>query len=338
MRITRTDVAKMAGVSKTTVSNVVNNKKNVSEDVRSKIMSIINELNYKPNLIARSLITNNTNQLAFVIGDVLDPHFSAYIAAFENTAMKNGYFVNICIGNHNPRQLFDSFISRMIEGVLLMVSPTNFDLDLIDGLVKDGVKVVATFSYDQNTSPKGYSILETDYDDAMKKIIKYLISFGHKDIALLSIFDEHFIYDTRLAAFKKYMTTYLNDSDPSIILGRNPYPAHIDTGKQMTNDLFSTGKKFTSIICGNDLLAIGCIEQLKVLGLRVPEDVSVVGTGDIMFSQYTTPPLTTMSMDIKKFGETAFDMLHNSIIAGQTSRKIVKLSIEERGSVAKAKI
>src|SRR5690625_1529141 len=101
MRVTRNDVAKRAGVSTATVSYVINNKGNVSEKTRTKVLEAVRELNYKPDMVARSMVTKETKQLSIILNDIANPFYSEVVLGFENMAMEKGYFVNVCTGYKN---------------------------------------------------------------------------------------------------------------------------------------------------------------------------------------------------------------------------------------------
>ena len=340
LRVTRKDVSLAAGVSTATVSNVLNNKGNVSDDVRRRVLEIIGQLDYKPNMIARSLITNKTYQVAIVLDDITDPHHSAIVDAFQREAAAAGYFVNVNIRDRNLRALFDSLISRGIEGTFLMVSPDKYPeeqdtMQNIEYLSTSGVKVVNGFSSPDSLGK--FSSIQLDFGDAVKQAIQYLASLGHREIGLLSIFPADYPYDERHRVFIKVMREMMGCDNPSVIYGERPFPGHFDTGEQYTMRLLKQNPNMTAIIGTNDMTAIGCVSYLVNNGYRIPEDISVIAIGDVNITKYFRPALSAMAINHTEYGREAFRMLLRSIESSSTHISQLKLNLVERQTVGYCK-
>ncbi len=340
MRATRTDVARLARVSTTTVSNCLNNKSNVSERTRQRVLRAIAELDYKPNLVARSLITNRSNHVVTLLDDISDPHHGAILEAFQRRAVETGYFMSIYIRTRNLSLIFDDIIARKIDGVFLMISPEKFEGDEdtvteIRKLAEAGVKVVAGF--DCQCGYNEFSMVVSDFGEAVAKSVDYLASLGHTQIGLLNIFDEDYVFDNRCLSFKKQMKKRFGNERPAVILGRPPYLAHIDTGEAYTERLLRQNPETTAIICTNDLLAIGCVNYLTGHGYRVPDDVSVIAIGDVPLLKYFKPSITAMGIDHAGYGEAAFNVLLEAIETGNTHFSSYKLTLHPRQSTARAR-
>lgn len=339
-RVTRKDVSRIAGVSTATVSNVLNGKSNVSEAVRKRVLQVIEELDYKPNLVARSLITNKTFQVAILLDDITDPHHSAIVDSFQREAAKAGYFVSVNIRDENLDKLFDSMISRGIEGVFLMISPNKYvsDVDTMESIMKlasSGVKVVAGFSGFQNLGK--FSVVQLDFGDAMEQAVLHLKSFGHREIGLLNIFPGDYPYDSRYQAFCDAMQRHLGVENPTIVHGQAPFPGHINTGELYTIRMLKQNPNITAIIGANDLLSIGCVSYLINNGYHVPLDISVITTGDVSLFRYFKPALTAFTINHREYGKSAFDMLLNSIENNSTHISSLKLKLTERQTVSNVK-
>jgi HTH-type transcriptional repressor cytR len=341
MRVTRKDVARAAGVSTATVSNVINNKSNVSENVRNRVLEVIEQMDYRPNLIARSLITNRSYQVAVVLDDITDPHIAANLAAFQREANAAGYSVNIVVREPNIKKQFDDLISRNIEGVFLMISPGKFsqipaeqDIASIDILYQSGVKILTGFEGFEN--PNKYSQILADFGGAVADSVAYLASKGHREIALLNIFPEDYPQDNRYRCFREAMNVHLHNDNPVVVFGKPPYPGHIDTGEQYTRIALGRCPSITAFIGVNDSLSLGCAFYLVNNGYRVPEDISIISIGDDGISRYFRPALTTMSLDHEAYGRAAFQMLLSAIESDTVHIATHKLHLVERQTVETA--
>lgn len=332
--ITRKDVAEVAGVSPTTVSFVLNNSRKISEKTRKKVFDAVEKLNYKPDMIARSMVTNETKQLGMVLDDIMNPFYGEIVAGFENAAIEQGYFVNICTGLKNLDGYFDNFISRRLDGLFIVSLPYKFHMEKVYELVDNGVKVVTSGSVEADI--KKVSIIDSNYEEAMGKAIDYLFRLGHRDIAYLSGLSRNLKYDSRAAKYLDSIKEYgLDYGDDLFINGEAPYETSIESGYKLAKKLVQSQRKFSAVICLNDLMAVGAIRALKEAGLRIPHDVSVMGFDNIVYSSYTEPPITTISFDKYSFGARAFDLLYTNIKKGNTGFLKTEFELIARESTVK---
>jgi DNA-binding LacI/PurR family transcriptional regulator len=332
MRVTRDDVAKKAGVSTATVSYVINNKDNISEKTRKKVLDAVQELNYKPDMIARSMVTKETKQLSIILNDIANPFYSEMVLGFENIAMEKGYFVNVCTGYKNLTKYLDSFIERRIDGVFMAAIPYKFDVNKMYELTKVGIKVV--MFGDSKADIKRISSIENDHIQGMDMAIKHLKNLGHKRIAYVSGFGLEHGFDKRLEGYLKAREKYNLCQESGLIVTntKEPYDTTIDTGVRLTRKLMNSGQKFTAIVCTNDLMAFGAIHALEQDNLRVPEDVSVVGIDDISMAKIWNPSLTTLQVPKIDTGRKAFEFLYSNIKTGDTGYHVNDLELIVRNS------
>ena len=181
MKATRTDVAKLAGVSTATVSNVLNDPDKVKDETIERVTAAIRQLNYRPNMIARSLSTRRTMQIGIVLEDIRNPYYGEIVEHFEDAAREKGYFVNICTGIKNLDHYFDNFITRGLDGAFVAALPYKFDMDRLYNLVEHDIRV--TISGNTNAELRRVSMIENDYITAMREAMRYLADLGHKNIA-----------------------------------------------------------------------------------------------------------------------------------------------------------
>lgn len=314
MRVTRAEVAKLAGVSGPTVSYVFNKTRHVSEELEKRVREAAKQLNYHPDLIARSMVTKETKTISILTDDISNPLMIDIVKGIQESAISKGYFVNICGGDKNLEAYIDNFISRRVDGVFISVTPEKMAEEYVDKLLSYDISVVEiTTRYDKDAR---ICKIETDFEEGMSKIIHYLKKLNHRKIVYLSAFDEQYPNDKRLEFFKSLYQKNFELEEPVVIKGIYPYESTIQIGYELAAKLISSKKKFTAVICTNDLMAIGAIKALSDSNLRVPEDVSVVGIDNIVISNYVSPSLTTLDTQSRKFGERILEIMYDNMKKG----------------------
>ena len=336
MKVTRADVAKLAGVSTATVSYVLNGSRPMSEKTTKLVLDAVEQLNYKPDMIARSMTKNETKQLSLMINDITNPFFSEIVVGFETAAIEKGYFVNVCTGYKNINNYFDNYIARRIDGVFVVAVPYKFDMSKLYDLVDSGIKVVVSGNTEADL--KKVSSIESDHIDGMYKAVEYLYNLGHRQIAYLSGLCKKHRFDRKLEGYLTALERCgLNYGEELLFEGEAPYSTGVDDGYALAKKLMASGKKFTAIICLNDLMAMGAIAALEDGGLRVPQDVSVMGFDDILFAKAWRPSITTMAVSKFDFGYNAFELLHTNITQGNTGYFVNQLTLKERESTTRVR-
>lgn len=314
-RYTRSDVARLAGVSTATVSNVFNQKGNLSELTRQRVLAVAKELQYQPNMIARSMVTNETYQLNILLNDFANPYYTDIVKGFENEAWAHGYFVNISSGNRDLASYCDSIINRRVDGVFVtMISHTDDDKQIIK-LLDAGIKVV--ISGDNNFDLKQVNSIDINYYRGMEQAMHFLYKLGHREIIYLNGLSRTSSPDQRKLSFLK-IAEELNLPDYQSLIINNKFLKSTEettqtSGKLMTEELIRSGRKFSTIIATNDLMAIGAIRALTKAGIKVPEDVSVVGFDNIYITEIWNPKITTISVDQMLLGKKAFQLLYTNM-------------------------
>lgn len=336
MKVTREDVAKLAGVSTATVSYVLNSSRNMSDKTRKLVMDAVEQLNYKPDMIARSMTKNETMQLSLMINDITNPFFSEIVVGFETAAIEKGYFVNVCTGYKDINNYFDNYIARRIDGVFVVAVPYKFDLNRLYNLTENGIKVVVSGNTEADL--KRVSSIENDYVTGMQTAVTYLHQLGHERIAYLSGLSRKHKFDRKVEGYLTAMEQQgLPCGDELLIEGKAPYSTSVEDGYAMAKELVASGKEFTAVICTNDLMAMGAVSAFEDAGLRVPQDVSVMGFDDILFAKAWRPAITTMAVSKNEFGRKAFELLYTNIKKGNTGYYLSQLELKTRASTGKRK-
>lgn len=333
MKATRKDVAKLAGVSTATVSYVLNKNRSVSEETAAKVRRAVDELNYKPDIIARSMTTNESMQLSIVLESLSNPFFGEIVHGFENAAVNRGYFVSLCTGFSRLDDYFDNMILRKVDGAFIAAMPSKFDMEKINKLVNNGIHVVVSGNTEANM--RLVSSIENDHIRAMDDAMSYLYHLGHRNIAYISGLGREIKGDRRIEGYLGMVEKLgLPCGDQLLVEGKKPFSTDVDDGYALMSRLIESGRKFTAVICLNDLMAMGASNALQKCGYHIPDDVSLMGFDGISYSKYWNPPLTTMALRQYEFGAKAFDLLYSNIKNGTTSYYLNRLDLVIRESTA----
>lgn len=312
MRITRKDIAKRAGVSEQTVSYVLNDSRKFSAEVVERVKTAMRELNYKPDMIAKSMATKRTHTVAMIVRDVANPIFPAVIHGFQERAARAGYSVYISdiAGGVDVDSQITDLIARRVDGVYLSLLGESGMNEIVERFAENSIKVVLGNRYP--TVKRNVPCVLTDFITGMRNIVQYLHGLGHSDIVYLSGLNIHSKNDDRYDAFVRAYTNIIGKA-PYIVENEPPFGTDVEDGVRLTEKLLQSGKAFSAVVTTNDLMAYGVIEGLKAHGKSVPDDVSVVGIDDILYSKYVSPALTTLGYDYHELGRKVFDVLEAAV-------------------------
>lgn len=298
------DVAEKAGVSVTTVSHVLNRTRFVSPETRKRVQKAIRELRFYKDAHARRLASGRSDFFGLIVSDITNPFFPELIRGFESAAIQRRFDTLLSDTNYDPRRS-EACVRTMIEnkarGVAIMTS------ELAPHLIKDlTANHVAVVSLDLGHVGPYSANIRVDYGRGIEQAIKHLRNLGHRDIAFISGPQTLRSARVRREAFFNALLSYGPSTDNSVEGNHK-----IDGGFAAVRTLLERGKIPTAILCSNDLTAFGAMGALREAGLRVPEDVSIIGFDDIFFASITVPPLTTVGLPRHKMGGMAFEALRN---------------------------
>jgi LacI family repressor for deo operon, udp, cdd, tsx, nupC, and nupG len=299
-KVTIADVAKTAGVATSTVSRALSKPGRVSEAMRQKIVSVANEMGYYPNPQARSLKSGRTQNVALLIPDITNPFFFGLFRATQAQARARGYlqFVVNTEESAGVETAYLAELGKSVDGVVLAASRLS-DEELT--VVAQNMPIV-TINRDIPNVP---SVI-IDTPGAMAQAVDHLVSLGHSSIAYLSGPESSWSSRKRWKALQqaaRSRNVKLHD------LG--PFAPTVPAGAAAADSAITTG--VTACIFFNDLLAIGALRRFAERGLRVPQDISVIGCDDIFGADFCSPPLTTFAAPIEQAGRLATDMLMSVI-------------------------
>ncbi|MBC2456547.1 LacI family transcriptional regulator [Clostridium beijerinckii] len=331
------EIAKIAGVSPTTVSKVINNYPDVSDKTRVKIQRILKEENFLPNAQAQFLSTKKTWTLGIVYFENLGvglnhPFFSGVIEAFKNQADKQGY--SLLFGSKNDRLKNDTFLEyfkyRCVDGIAIICTDP-YDKETLE-LIESNFPIVVIDMINKDTSTVTSDNLEGCY-----LAIKHLYDLGHRRIAHITGANklDNWPSIIRRKGYEKAMKKFnLEILDGYIADGVN---FDVSGGYSAMKGLLKLKEIPTAVFASADKIAIGAIDALKEEGLSVPDDISIIGYDDIELARYITPKLTTIRQDRKEIGKTAVDLLVKQINekAKLKINKIIPVQLIERDSCKK---
>ena len=302
MTSTIKDVARLAGVSISTVSRVINNSKPVSAEIRQKVMKVIEEINYKPNEIARSLVTKKSSLIGIIVTDIGNSYVAEMVRGIEEIAKMYNYDIILC-STYSDKETECKNIQllkrKQVEGIILISDIIN---DRIDELIKeyDNPFVYLNRLYHQTK----YSTVSIDNYNAAYEMTKYLISLGHMNIAYLTAKEKQLqelttIETEKLEGYKKAVREELYEEIIHFSQGKN-----INNGYNAANEIIACDN-ITAIFTSCDDLAIGAINYLYDNNINVPHQISVAGYGDIVKASILRPKLTTIDEPFYDIGAVA---------------------------------
>ena len=294
------DVGAKAGVSFQTVSKVLKGKGNVSEATRERVLSAATELGYVPNSLARGLATQRTLSIGFLTSGLAAFVFGPMLLGAEREARKHGYFMSFSFVDGtaaNARHALQQLIERRADGVIS--AATNAGSDAAYGeLLRTGVKSVATHPIPGG----GVPVVGEDGVHTGELGVEHLTGLGHRTIAILAGEWDGSTISGRLEGNQRALHNAGGSLRTDLI---EVGDWTIEGGYAATQRLLARGIPFTGVVSHNDHMAMGAIRALQDAGLRVPEDVSVVGCDDVDFAAFTNPPLTTVRISFESTGIVA---------------------------------
>ncbi|HVT91292.1 MAG TPA: LacI family DNA-binding transcriptional regulator [Bryobacteraceae bacterium] len=296
-------VARLAGVSTATVSRVLNNSGTVTPRTRARVLKAAAELNYYPNLHARSLAGGKSRTLGVIVSNIENPFFLDIYQAVETGAEARGYEVVVANTDYRPDQLtarIRLMIGRRVSGLAVIVS--EMDPALIEDLSSSGIPVVF---YDVGAPRRNITNVKVNYRRGIEKMVEYLHGMGHRKLGFLG-------HHAMLAPLNERMRAVLDAVESRAGQMEVQTSAGADTlegGRQAARALLATGYRPTAIVCVNDFMAIGALRELREQGIRVPRDISVTGFDNINLSEFCFPALTTIHIPRERIGQTICDCL-----------------------------
>jgi LacI family transcriptional regulator len=296
------DVARISGLSKKTVSRVLNNSPQVAEQTRQKVAAVIRQLNFAPDPQARSLASKRS----FLLGLVYDNPNALYISDIQRGILRacqgTGYELIMHPGEFGNRQLIDEiegFVSRARIGGLILLSPISQRNLLAQRLKKDGIPYVRISPGKIDSQAR---IVVSNDRRGAELMTEYLVSIGHRTIGFITGPASNLSAREKLDGFRNIMKTHRLPIRKSLVVeGENTFESGVLAGKR----LLDRKSRPSAVFASNDAMALGVLKSATILGIRVPEDLSVAGFDDSALATVTWPDLTTVRQPVEQMGEMA---------------------------------
>lgn len=302
MGVTIRDVAREAKVSVASVSRALNGNVNVTEDTRNRILRAAQRLRYVPHSAARSLITRRTQTIGALLPDLFGEFFSELIRGIDLAARARGLHLLVSSSHGNAEEAAAALraMQGRVDGMLIM-SP-HVDAAFLQRNLPDGLAAVLLNSAVRN--PR-YTTLNIDNVNGAQAMTEHLIGLGYRDIAFVSGPDGNFDAAERLRGFRKTIAAAQQRVHAQVLAGDFTEESGVAAGRTLA----AAKRRPRAVFAANDMMAIGCLLALIEAGVRVPEDVAVVGFDDIPIARFVAPGLSTVRVRIAELGRTALDQL-----------------------------
>lgn len=336
MTATIKDVAKLAEVSISTVSRVINDSKPVSPEARRRVLKAIDDLEYKPNEVARSLVTKKSNLIGVIVDDIGNSYVANIVRGIEEVGRMYNYDILLC-SSYGDRQTETKFIqvliTKQVEGIILLSEIVNHDV--IDNINEFKIPFVYLNRY--------YDIVDIptvsmDYTQASKQMMDYLIKLGHKKILYITqAMDNDLTIEKR--KIKGYLDSINEIDEKQYIYEVNGHrlPSGYEIGEEVIK--LVEKNKITVIFCCQDEIAIGLMNYFEDNNIKVPDDISIAGYGDITLASTYRPKLTTIREPYYDIGAVAIRRILKTISGERVEEKTINLPIQlvERESTKEIK-
>lgn len=298
------DIAKLAGVSSATVSNVINNSKAVRPETAARVRKVIEETRFVPNASATTLKYGRSRTYGLIIPDITNPFFPEFIRGFEAILVDNNQDMLMATTDFHfskMQQTIRRMLVRQVDGVALLAA--EIETEPIESLIHHRVPLV---TMDRRVIGRGLSDVMVEYLSGMREAIKHLKQLGHKRIAYIGGSAGITISDHRVEAFKRVVAEAgLKVRQEQIVVG----DYRISGGESGMEAVLRLKERPTAVLCTNDLTAIGALRVARKHGLDVPKDISLIGFDDIDLADIIHPPLTTVRLPRVELAKTFFTAL-----------------------------
>ncbi len=317
--VTIYDLARQLGVSATTVSRALNNRGRMSKETRRRILQAASKYNYRPSLVAKSLIHQRTRTLGVVVPMIGNTAYSPMVRGIEQIAYEKGYNIILCdtdINLDKERRYLEMLIQRRVEGAIIIpfAERGSEDYGHISQLQAEGIKVVIM---EQDVPIMEFNRVVPDNRGDAKRMVEHLIGLGYRRIGLahIGLRDWDRAGMERWEGYKQALEDAGIEYDDKLVIQAGQ--ATIEEEKTLLFDAIvdylRQKNRPEAIFATTDMLAIKIMSVIHSLGLRIPEDIAIVGFDDILMSGYTTPPLTTVRQPAEQIGKRSAEIVFSLI-------------------------
>ena len=303
-RVTIKDVAEQAAVSKSTVSHVINNTRFVEPETRQRVLQAIIDLNFHPSSVARSLTTNHTNTIGLVVSEISNSFFADILHGIEDRTRQFNYSFVVCnTGEILEREdhYLDLLLSQRVDGIIAAATSQRWE-----ALSKASMQHTPVVYVDRAFDGMEGSYVGVDNKKGAWMGASHLIQCGHRKIGILAGFQ-------RLSTMRERLDGFCQALKENQISLPEEWLIHselsIEQGEAAAHQLLSQANRPTALFISNNLLSLGALKAIKKLGLRCPEDISILGFDDHPWAEVACPPLSVVRQPARAVGQKAAEIL-----------------------------
>jgi len=323
------DVARVAGVSIATVSRVLNGHEYVSDETRHKVLSTVEELGYRPSQLAISLRTGKSRVFGLIISDIGNPYFASVVRGIEDIAYNNGYSIILCNSDEDPEKeelYINVFLDSSVSGAI--VACAREDSVCSKKLLDGSIPVVAM---DRRISNLDVDTVVTNNVKGAYDAVTHLIEQGHRRIGYIGGPVHTTTGKERWEGYKKALMDHGVELDPELVKVGN---FKQQSGQEAARELLNEEGRPSALFTANNLMTLGALNAIHEEGLKIPEQIAIVGFDDLPWAQSLDPPLTAVQQSAYELGRTAADLLIKRI--NKPKRPITNVTLDTNLIVRKS--
>lgn len=306
MNISMKDLARMAGVSTTTVVRALKGRPDIKDETKDRILELVRRFNYRPNILARSLVTKRTYTIGIIVPDLMNPFFPALIKGIESTLWENEYNVIFTDTNYNrdkETQAVNTFISRQVDGIIIAPIGTREPLSWIS-VLNENIRPIVFLSKINNQK---IDLVMADDAEGAYEAVRHLTNLGYRKVLYAGNSAGPWANSERIRGYERALKSNKIAIDESLIISA-PF-GYLENGYKLMKKFIASGRRIDAVLAFNDLMAIGIMKALNEQGLKVPEDIALVGFDNIEITSLPEISLTTVDIPKYKLGEVSAKLL-----------------------------